>query len=89
MVNCAHPDHFFHVLGDAAWTRRIRGIRCNASRKSHAELDQSEVLDDGDPAELGEQYRAIKERLSWLNVFGGCCGSDLRHVKQIAKALAA
>ena len=89
MVNCAHPDHFFHVLGDEAWTRRIRGIRCNASRKSHAELDQSEVLDDGDPVELGEQYRAIKERLSWLNVFGGCCGSDLRHVTQIAKALAA
>jgi homocysteine S-methyltransferase len=88
MVNCAHPDHFFHVLGDEIWTRRIRGIRCNASRKSHAELDQSEVLDDGDPVELGEQYRAIKERLSWLNVFGGCCGSDLRHVKQIAKALA-
>ncbi len=88
MVNCAHPDHFFHVLGVEAWTRRIRGIRCNASRKSHAELDQSEVLDDGDPVELGEQYRAIKERLSWLNVFGGCCGSDLRHVKQIAKALA-
>ncbi len=56
---------------------------------SHAELDQWEVLDDGDLVELGEQYRAIKERLSWLNVFGGCCGSDLRHVKQIAKALAA
>ncbi len=89
MVNCAHPDHFFHVLDDETLTRRIRGFRCNASRKSHAELDQSEVLDDGDPVELGEQYRAIKERLSWLNVFGGCCGSDLRHVKQITKALAA
>ena len=89
MVNCAHPDHFFHVLGDESWTSRIQGIRCNASRKSHAELDNSEVLDDGNPVELGEQYRAIKERMSWLNVFGGCCGSDLRHVTQIAKALAA
>jgi homocysteine S-methyltransferase len=89
MVNCAHPDHFFRVLGDEAWTRRIRGIRCNASRMSHAELDQSEVLDDGDPVELGEQYQAIKNRLPWLNVFGGCCGSDLRHVTQIARALAA
>ncbi len=89
MVNCAHPDHFFHVLGDEAWARRILGIRCNASRQSHAELDNSEVLDDGDPAELGEQYRAIKGRMPWLNVFGGCCGSDLRHVTQIAKVLAA
>jgi homocysteine S-methyltransferase len=89
MVNCAHPDHFFHVLDDETWTRRIHGIRCNASRQSHAELDACEVLDDGNPVELGGQYRVIKDRMPWLNVFGGCCGSDLRHVKQIAKALAA
>jgi homocysteine S-methyltransferase len=89
MVNCAHPDHFFHLLGDEAWARRILGIRCNASRMSHAELDNSEVLDDGDPVELGGQYRAIKDRMPWLSVFGSCCGSDLRHVTQIAKALAA
>jgi homocysteine S-methyltransferase len=89
MVNCAHPDHFSHVLDDADWARRIRGIRCNASRLSHAELDECEVLDDGDPVELGGQYRAIKQHLPWLNVFGGCCGSDLRHVTQIAKTLAA
>ncbi len=89
MVNCAHPDHFFDVLGDEAWARRILGIRCNASRMSHAELDNSEVLDDGDPVELGEQYRSIKDRMPWLNVFGSCCGSDLRHVTEIAKALAA
>ena len=89
MVNCAHPDHFFHLLGDEAWAKRIRGIRCNASRQSHAELDACEVLDDGDPAEFGGQYRAIKDRMPWLNIFGGCCGSDLRHVTQIAKALAA
>ncbi len=89
MVNCAHPDHFFHVLDDETWTRRIHGIRCNASRQSHAELDACEVLDDGNPVELGGQYRVIKDRMPWLNVFGGCCGSDLRHVTQIAKALAA
>ena len=89
MVNCAHPDHFFDVLGNEAWTRRIHGMRCNASRQSHAELDNSEVLDDGDPVELGEQYRSIKDRMPWLNVFGSCCGSDLRHVTEIAKALAA
>jgi S-methylmethionine-dependent homocysteine/selenocysteine methylase len=89
MVNCAHPDHFSHVLDDETWTRRILGIRCNASRLSHAELDACEVLDDGDPVELGGQYREFKDRMPWLNIFGGCCGSDLRHVTQIAKALAA
>ncbi len=89
MVNCAHPDHFADVLGDAPWSRRIRGIRCNASRKSHAELDASATLDDGDPGELAEAYRELRERLPWLNVFGGCCGSDLRHVTAIAAALTA
>jgi S-methylmethionine-dependent homocysteine/selenocysteine methylase len=87
MVNCAHPDHFSHVIGDAPWARRIRGIRCNASRKSHAELDASATLDAGDPVELCHQYVAIRAKLPWLNVFGGCCGSDLRHVTQIARAL--
>jgi homocysteine S-methyltransferase len=87
MINCAHPYHFMHVLKDGDWARRIRGIRCNASRKSHAELDESETLDHGNPTELGEQYRKIHKVMPWLNVFGGCCGSDLRHVSEIAKAL--
>lgn len=89
MVNCAHPDHFSHVISDTPWARRIRGIRCNASRKSHAELDASPTLDAGDPVELCHQYVALKAKLPWLNVFGGCCGSDLRHVTQIARALSA
>ena len=87
MVNCAHPDHFFDVLDDSAWARRIRGLRCNASRLSHEELDECEVLDDGDPMELANQYKAITTAMPWLNVFGGCCGSDLRHVARIAKAV--
>ncbi len=87
MVNCAHPDHFFHVLDDSHWARRICGLRCNASRLSHAELDECEVLDDGDPVELANQYKAITNTMPWLNIFGGCCGSDLRHVTQIAKAV--
>ena len=87
MVNCAHPDHFFDVLDDSDWARRIRGLRCNASRLTHAELDECEVLDDGDPEELANQYKSIAASMPWLNVFGGCCGSDLRHVTEIAKAV--
>jgi homocysteine S-methyltransferase len=87
MVNCAHPDHFAHVIGDADWTRRIHGVRCNASRQSHAELDEAEVLDDGDVQELADGYRGLVDSMPWLNVFGGCCGSDLRHVTEIARTL--
>lgn len=87
MINCAHPDHFSGALGDAPWARRIRGIRANASRKSHAELDESPVLDRGDPKELASQYCQLATRMPWVNVFGGCCGSDLSHVTEIARAL--
>jgi methionine synthase I (cobalamin-dependent) len=54
---------------------------------SHAELDQCEVLDDGNPEEMASQYRALIDRMPWINVLGGCCGSDLRHVSRIAKAI--
>jgi S-methylmethionine-dependent homocysteine/selenocysteine methylase len=87
MINCAHPTHFEQTLkGDGAWLKRIRGIRANASCKSHTELDESESLDDGNPEELGQQYRVLRELLPRLTVLGGCCGTDHRHVEAIARA---
>lgn len=86
MINCAHPDHFNAVLEDAPWMARVGGIVANASRCSHAELDEAEVLDDGNPAELGAQLAAIRERFPQIRVLGGCCGTDLRHMTEIAKA---
>ena len=89
MVNCAHPDHFADVLREGDWRRRIRGIRANASRRSHAELDEASELDAGNPAELGLQYAELKRAMPWLNVFGACCGADLRHVAAIAESVSA
>ena len=81
MVNCAHPSHFYDVLEPgSAWTDRIRGLRANASRLSHAELDEAEELDEGDPEELANEYVALRERLPRLTVLGGCCGTDHRHI---------
>lgn len=87
MVNCAHPDHFAAVLGQrAAWTQRIRGLRANASRCSHEELNAMTELDAGDPAELGQLYRALLATQPQIRVLGGCCGTDLRHVTAVAQA---
>jgi S-methylmethionine-dependent homocysteine/selenocysteine methylase len=86
MVNCAHPTHFDSLFEAAApWQERIRGIRANASTMSHAELDEATELDDGDPADLGARYAALRARLPQLNVLGGCCGTDHRHVREIAE----
>ncbi len=87
MVNCTHPVHFAHLFEDSDWSHRIRGVFCNASRKSHAELEASDTLDDGNPVEFGQQHKAMRDRSPWLSVFGGCCGCDIRHVTEIAQAL--
>lgn len=85
MINCAHPTHFADVLRQGgAWRERIRGLRANASKLSHAELDERPVLDTGDPAELGAAYAELKALLPKLTVLGGCCGTDHRHVAAIA-----
>jgi S-methylmethionine-dependent homocysteine/selenocysteine methylase len=90
MVNCAHPSHFREQLpADPKVLGRIRGLRANASTKSHAELDESETLDDGNPAALADDYRQLRRRMTSLNVIGGCCGTDERHVGAICAAWSA
>lgn len=84
-INCAHPDHFRHVLtGD--WVGRIGSVRANASRRSHAELDEAAELDDGNVAELARDYHQLLHLLPGLHVLGGCCGTDLRHVAAIGRS---
>jgi homocysteine S-methyltransferase len=90
MINCAHPTHFASMLEEhqGPWLERIRGVRANASKKSHAELDECDDLDEGDPAELGADYRALMQQLPALTVVGGCCGTDRRHVAEVCGACA-
>ncbi len=88
MINCAHPTHLEPALErPGEWRDRIRGLRANASRRSHKELDESPDLDAGDPEELGREYRELRSALRNLSVVGGCCGTDHRHVAAIARAL--
>ena len=88
MINCAHPTHFNHVLGDeSAWLQRIYGVRANASCMSHAELDEATELDDGNPQEFGQDYRELQRNLHNLRVVGGCCGTDHRHIAEVCGAI--
>jgi homocysteine S-methyltransferase len=87
MINCAHPTHFAGVLeAGSSWVKRLRAIRANSSCKSHAELDNSPELDTGNPQELGQQYAALLRRFPHINVLGGCCGTDHRHIACISEA---
>ena len=86
-INCAHPDHFAATLqSDSPAINRVQMIRANASRASHAELDEADVLDDGDPEELGAQFARLLADHPQLSGLGGCCGTDVRHIEAIARA---
>lgn len=90
MINCAHPTHFMATLeSGGAWRNRIHGLRANASTKSHAELDEATELDEGHPETLARQYGEVRQLLPNLNVFGGCCGTDERHIEAICKVVLA
>ena len=87
MINCAHPTHFESTLAaGGTWLERLRGIRANASTRSHAELNEAPDLDAGDPTELGRQYGALLRRYPHITVVGGCCGTDDRHITCIGSA---
>lgn len=87
MINCAHPTHFMQALeAGEPWLSRVRGVRANASKKSHAELDDSETLDAGDPVDLGRRYGALRRCFPTMRILGGCCGTDHRHVAAICEA---
>jgi S-methylmethionine-dependent homocysteine/selenocysteine methylase len=95
MINCAHPTHFIPTLSKIhdratssaqvvpSWMTRIGGIRGNASKLSHAELDECLELDEGNPSEFGKENLEILKILPQVNVIGGCCGTDINHVKSI------
>jgi len=87
MINCAHPEHFKGVLSsNESWTKRIKGLRANASKKSHAELDESETLDIGNKEELANDYCDLRTHLPNLSIIGGCCGTDSTHLESICES---
>jgi homocysteine S-methyltransferase len=85
-VNCAYPDHIIAGLTNGDWKNKIVEVRPNASSKSHAELDEAEVLDQGDPVALANGVDQLRSLLPNLRVIGGCCGTDKSHVARIWNA---
>jgi len=82
MINCAHPTHFAGAIGAHP---RLKGVVANASSCSHAELDEADELDEGDPQQLGREIAEVMRQNPSVQVFGGCCGTDMRHMKAMAQ----
>ena len=88
-IDCSHPSWFIHLFDiDEPWVKRIRHLRGNGSNKSHEELDECDAIDNGDPVEYGEIMRRIRKKpTSRVTVYGGCCGTDERHLEETAKRI--
>ena len=85
-TNCSHPLEFEPAIADAGpWLDRLRYIRPNAAKMDKIALCSLGHLEDGDPEELGEQMGDVVRRLPRADIIGGCCGTDERHLSEIAR----
>ena len=93
MTNCIHPALVYEALS-APWNQppqvraRFRGIQGNTSPLSYEELDRAADLLTADPVSFARDTVRLRE-LGNFQIFGGCCGTDGRHLRQIAKLLSA
>ena len=91
MINCSHTTHFGRVFEEDEGNeqiKRIGGLKPNASRKSHKELNNSDTLDDGNPEEFGKLLVELYQKAGkQANCLSGCCGTDIRHLKETIKYL--
>jgi S-methylmethionine-dependent homocysteine/selenocysteine methylase len=87
LLNCSHPIEYEPALVNGDWINRLRGVRPNASKMEKMALCKLGHLEDGDPVELGGQLSELSERYPHMDIFGGCCGTGERHLREIARAL--
>ena len=87
LVNCSHPLEYEPALKGGAWTRRLRGVRPNASKMEKMALCKLDHLEEGNPVELATQLGNLHARYPHMDIFGGCCGTGGRHLREIAKTL--
>lgn len=84
-TNCAHPLEFAPALAEAgAWRDRLRYVRPNAAKVDKIALCKIGHLEDGDPPELGRELAEALSDFPNVDIVGGCCGTDERHLDHIA-----
>jgi homocysteine S-methyltransferase len=90
LATCTHPDTLGEALsgnGVGPRTRgRLLGIQGNGSRLSPEELDGREAVDSTEPTDFAGAMLDLRRRFG-LRIFGGCCGTDERHIDALARAL--
>ena len=91
MANCTHASIFksamWHDTHSSAIVRqRVVGLLANTAAIEPEALDDSEELVEEDPQAFGKAVAGLHGELG-LKILGGCCGTDGRHIENLAKRL--
>lgn len=91
MTNCVHPSIVYKALlqpfnRNEIVRERFRGIQANTSPLSYAELDGAEDLHCSEPEDFGSEMIKLQS-IADIKIWGGCCGTDCRHVECVARKL--
>lgn len=91
MTNCVHPDIVYKALSHTfnqteAIHSRFIGIQANTSALTYQELDGAKDLQTSSPDDLAKDMMTLKSDYHF-KIFGGCCGTDQRHIEEIAKLI--
>lgn len=91
MTNCVHPDIVRKALLQPVnrtelVRQRFQGIQANAAPLEYAVMDNATSLLTSAPDDLAHGMLGLRE-LTAMKIFGGCCGTDDRHLEAIARWL--
>jgi homocysteine S-methyltransferase len=91
MANCTHASIFktaiMHDTHSSVTVRkRVTGLLANTAALNPEELDDSEELVEEDPQIFGQSVANLHGELG-MKILGGCCGTDDRHIDNLAKRL--
>jgi homocysteine S-methyltransferase len=92
-VNCVHPSVFAQAIeasiATAPWlTERLIGLQANTSSLPPESLEGAEELHAAEPDHFAEEMTGLYNKYG-TRALGGCCGTDGRHIRAIARRLAA
>lgn len=92
LVNCTHASIFGtalrHELNSSPLVReRVVGLLANTAALSSEELDNSDGLVEEEPEAFARSLAGLHGDLG-MKILGGCCGTDDRHIRCLAKQLA-
>lgn len=91
MTNCSHSKNIYEALQQSfnrneTVQNRFLGIQANTSPLPYAMLDQSADLKGSAPETFAEEMMHLRD-ISRIKIWGGCCGTDQRHMEYVARRL--